>query len=195
MRFLRIATGYFLAAYCGSLAAWAFLAADNLWTREAAIKLSVGSLFAMQFSVPLTIVQFALFVALAEIYRVRGPIYYVLAGAITGVTALLPFGGIGADATLNVFATFAGAFCGGVYWGVAGRRTGESWRPARGLLQCIGAGCAIGAAIAGAAALFVNGPWSTARDAVLVLGPLFVLTALSSSYFLCMQGAARQTAA
>jgi hypothetical protein len=187
MRFLRIATGYLAAAYCASFAAWLFVASKGDWPAIAFARIPALALPGMLLSIPLTILLFAFFITLAEKYRVRNLGYYALTGALTGITALLPFEYQDGSGPIGSFVIWgpAGAVCGTVYWLIAGRRAGEAPRAGMALAWSIGAGFAVGAIITAVAASVPNTLWINAWDGLPFLGPLFVLTSTVASYVIC----------
>ena len=123
MTFLRIATGYLAAAYCASLTIGLLIGSEEPWTASRIAALPMTATFGMMFSVPLTLVQLMFLIILAETFQYRKPAYYILTGALTGVSAILLLGWrAGPILALFVIWAPAGALSGCVYWLIAGRR-------------------------------------------------------------------------
>ncbi len=131
MRFVRIGVGYLAAAYCASLPLFWFLlpiASPNLikviWI------LPYFAAHGMLITVPATIFQSALFIAISERFSIRMLPYYLCAGLLTGLTAVIillvshsaPL--LKGDWFFYLIFAAAGAVCGAVYWGIAGREAG-----------------------------------------------------------------------
>ena len=156
MRFFRIAIGYLAAAYCASLLFLVLLVLRDPDSNNAIRLLPYFAAYGMLFVVPITLLQSALLVFICEFYHIRSIKFYLLAGFITGATALAVLTpGTLLQATryslyLDLILGLEGAVCACVYWAIAGRNAGQPAQPCGrwlSYLPCLFAGIALSAAL------------------------------------------------
>ncbi len=135
MRFFRIAIGYLAAAYCASLLFLVLLVLRDPDSNNAIRLLPYFAAYGMLFVVPITLLQSALLVFICEFYHIRSIKFYLLAGFITGATALAVLTpGTLLQATryslyLDLLLGLEGAVCACVYWAIAGRNARPAHDP------------------------------------------------------------------
>jgi hypothetical protein len=123
-----IFTGYFIAVILAGavypiilslLSVLAQFSSNEVQANEtySVMRLLPIALIGMLFAIPATIFQFAIAVTIAEIKQIRSHLYYIIAGALTGLTAsLLLYSGLDMLLTFGTMFTISGAGIGYVYW-------------------------------------------------------------------------------